>query len=86
MGKPEEMQFFLTENVSSLLSKLLASLREGLFQIIKTKDGPYCLLLIKKLFEFCKANNLEQELVLLWQELHLTMSKLTSTKRKVDKL
>ena len=79
------MEDYLNGILSSLLPKLLASLREQLFAIIKTKDGVYTLLLIKRiLVAAAKAGKEhEAELELIWQEMHVVLSKLTQTRRKV---
>ena len=73
------MEDYLNGILSSLLPKLLASLREQLFAIIKTKDGVYTLLLIKRiLVAAAKAGKEhEAELELIWQEMHIVVSKLT---------
>ena len=79
------MEEFLNGVLSQLLPKLLASLREQLFGIIKTKDGVYTLLLIKRILQAASkaSKEHEAELELIWQEMHIVLWKLTQTRRKV---
>jgi hypothetical protein len=86
MEKPSDMQDFINTHFSRLLSQLLTGLRETLFQQIKTRDGLYTLLLIKHFLTASDDQEHAADLELIWQEMHLIMSKLTQTKRKVGLL
>jgi hypothetical protein len=96
----QELQFdqFISSQIASLLPKILLTLKDNLFKIIKSQDGLFSLLFInnavKQTMEELEQQRLgkgghvedspqQRTLDTIWQEMHLIMSKLTSTKRKV---
>jgi hypothetical protein len=85
--KVDSLDHFIEREIESLLGKILAVLKDNLATMIQQRDGLYCMLFIRNAIKYLQESK-DQEGVLdmVWQELHLITSKLTSTQRKVTYL
>lgn len=75
-----EFESFLESQLPKLLETMFSVLKENIESVFSSTDGLYCMLFIKN----CLVKEMCKELI--WQQMHVLMSKLTQTQRKVNTL